>query len=104
MDSVFQFNWFGNSSGIFAEKLRNYKTEKLFFFRDIQEEILHMDSIFQFYCIIGQEQLYNCFLMFFESLFITCHLFCIYYLYMVPPAKRTFQNLESRGQNVRETL
>ena len=33
--------------------------------------------------------------MFFESLFITCHLFCIYHLHMVPP-KISSQNLEAK--------
>ena len=44
--SVFQF-CLRNYSGIFAEKLKNWKTE---FSREIQEEILHMDSVFQFFC------------------------------------------------------
>ena len=117
MDSVFQF-WFGNYSGIFAEKLKNC------FSREIQEEILHMDSVFQFwfgnYFGIFAEKLktwktvfpkrsrkrfsiwiqffsFSVLLhhmagttvkLFFESLFITCHLFCIYHLYMVLPQKK----------------
>ena len=44
--SVFQFFSFRNYSGIFPEKLKNWKTE---FSRDIQAEILHMDSVFQFF-------------------------------------------------------
>ena len=44
-------NWFyslGKISGIVPEpKLKNWKTE---FSREIQEEILHMDSVFQFFC------------------------------------------------------
>ena len=43
--SVFQFFSFRNYFGIFPEKLKNWKTE---FSRDIQAEILHMDSVFQF--------------------------------------------------------
>ena len=55
MDSVFQFfsfaygtipEYFRRHFGIFAEKLKNRKTE---FSREIQEEILHMDSVFQFF-------------------------------------------------------
>ena len=54
--SVFQFfcfaygtipEYFRRHFGIFAEKLKNWKTE---FSREIQEEILHMDSVFQFFC------------------------------------------------------
>ena len=44
--SVFQFFSFRNYSGIFPEKLKIWKTE---FSRDIQAEILHMDSVFQFF-------------------------------------------------------
>ena len=54
--SVFQF-CLRNYSGIFpqifrnicgeTEKQKNWKTE---FSREIQEEILHMDSVFQFFC------------------------------------------------------
>ena len=44
-------SWFyslGKISGIVPEpKLKNWKTE---FSREIQEEILHMDSVFQFFC------------------------------------------------------
>ena len=61
MDSVFQFfsfsvlltELFRNISGDISEYLRrnwkkkNWKTE---FSREIQEEILHMDSVFQFFC------------------------------------------------------
>ena len=63
MDSVFQFfcfsvflffsfaygtipEYFRRHFGIFAEKLKNWKTE---FSREIQEEILHMDSVFLFF-------------------------------------------------------
>ena len=94
MDSVFQF-WFGNYSGILAEKL------KTCFSREIQEEILHMDLVFQFFSFIASNRAGTSVQMFFESLFITCHLFCIYHLHMVPPQKKL---PKSRGQNVRETL
>ena len=69
MDSVFQFfcfsvlltELFRNISGDISEylreteKLKNRKTEKLKnrkteFSREIQEEILHMDSVVQFFC------------------------------------------------------
>ena len=48
--SVFQFFSFRNYFGIFPEKLKNWKTE---FSRDIQAEILHMDSVFQFFSFSG---------------------------------------------------
>ena len=65
--SVFQF-CLRNYSGIFpetfrnicaeTEKLKNWKTE---FSREIQEEILHMDSVFQFFCFsVFQFCLRNC--------------------------------------------
>ena len=92
--SVFQF-WFGNYSGILAEKLKNC------FSREIQEEILHMDLVFQFFSFIASNRAGTSVQFFFESLFITCHLFCIYHLHMVPPQKKL---PKSRGQNVRETL
>ena len=34
-----------------TEKLKNRKTE---FSREIQEEILHMDSVFQFFCFVAE--------------------------------------------------
>ena len=43
---VFQFFSFRNCFEIFPQKLKNWKTE---FSKDIQAEILHMDSVFQFF-------------------------------------------------------
>ena len=40
---------FRNSSGTKTEKLKNWKTE---FSIEIQEEILHMDSVFQFFSFL----------------------------------------------------
>ena len=50
--------YFRRHFGIFAQKLKNWKTE---FSREIQEEILHMDSVFQFFCFsVFQFCLRNC--------------------------------------------
>ena len=64
MDSVFQFFCFSvfqfclrNYSGTFPQSCRNIcgetqrqKNRKTEFSREIQEEILHMDSVFHFFC------------------------------------------------------
>ena len=43
--------YFRRHFGIFAEKLKNWKTE---FSREIQEEILHMDSVFLFFSFVAE--------------------------------------------------
>ena len=89
--SVFQF-WFGNYSEIFAEKLKNC------FFPERSRK--RFSIWIQFFSLL-HHRAGTTVELFFESLFITCHLFCIYHLYMVPPQKKL---PKSRGQNVRETL
>ena len=131
--SAFQF-WFGNYSGIFAEKLKNFfpeRSRKIFsiwiqffslgsgtipeYFQNIEKlkncffqghsgrDSLYgfSFSVFQFYCIIGQEQLYNCFLRV-SSVHVIYLLIILYisFIYGAPQKKLP----KSRGQNVRETL
>ncbi len=92
--SIFQF-WFGNYSGIFAEKLKNCKYWKTVFSRDIQEEILHMDSVFLFFRFIASQGRNNC--IFFFLRVSSLHVInFVYIIYIWCPPKRSSQNLEAK--------
>ena len=83
MDSVFQF-WFGNYFGIFAEKLKTWKTV---FPKRSRKRFSIWIQFFSF-SVLLHHMAGTTVKLFFESLFITCHLFCIYHLYMVLPQKK----------------
>ncbi len=93
MDSVFQF-WSGNYSGILAEKLKNWKTV---FSREIQEEILHMDSVFQFFSFIASYRAGTTVNVFWESL---------HYMYINPPhvLPQIFQRVQGVEGDMPESI
>ena len=67
------------------------KTEKRFFFPE-RFSVWIQFSVFQYYCMIGQEQLYNCFLKV-SSLHV---IYFVYVIYRWCPLKRSSQNLEGK--------